>query len=204
MLPGNTRKMDKTTVLEKVIGFLQKHNGNHYPLSVFISLPAISTWRLYQVGFPGDSDGKESACSARGQGSIPQLGRSNGEGNGYPLQYCSLENSMDRMDRIPCSLVGYSPWGRKESDRPKGLILSLFSHFYQVCLPAWFSPANQTSLVIGFLFPTCSTLQKNPISSRFGAGHAPNCFLSQRGRLTGSTQPKQGSSNFGSILIKNV
>lgn len=28
MLPGNTRKMDKTTVLEKVIGFLQKHNGN--------------------------------------------------------------------------------------------------------------------------------------------------------------------------------
>ena len=62
MLPGNTRKMDKTTVLEKVIGFLQKHNGNHYPLSVFLSLPAVSTRRLYQVGFHGDSDGKGSAC----------------------------------------------------------------------------------------------------------------------------------------------
>ena len=39
MLPGNTRKMDKTTVLEKVIGFLQKHNGNRDPLSIFLFLP---------------------------------------------------------------------------------------------------------------------------------------------------------------------
>ena len=79
--------------------------------------------------------------------------------------------------------MGYSPWGRKESDRTERLTLSLFSHFYPVCLPAWFSPANPTSLVMSFLFPTPFTLQKNPISSRFGVGHAPNCFLSQRGRL---------------------
>ena len=44
----------------------------------------------------GGSDGKESACSARDPGSIPGLGRSPGEGNGYPFQYSGLENSMDR------------------------------------------------------------------------------------------------------------
>ena len=46
-------------------------------------------------GFPGGSDGKASACSAGDQGSIPGLGRSPGEGNGNPLQYSCLENSMD-------------------------------------------------------------------------------------------------------------
>ena len=44
-------------------------------------------------GFPRGSDGKESACYA---GSTPGLGRSPGEGNGYPLQCSCLENSMDR------------------------------------------------------------------------------------------------------------
>ena len=39
---------------------------------------------------------KKSACSAGDSGSIPGLGRSPGEGNGYPLQYSCLEKSMDR------------------------------------------------------------------------------------------------------------
>ena len=47
-------------------------------------------------GFPGGSDGKESACNAGDPGSIPGSGRSSGEGNGYPLQYSCLENPMDR------------------------------------------------------------------------------------------------------------
>ena len=47
-------------------------------------------------GFPGGSDGKESACRAGDPGSIPGLGRSPGKGNGYPVQYSGLENSMDR------------------------------------------------------------------------------------------------------------
>ena len=47
-------------------------------------------------GFPGGSNGKESACSAEDLGSIPWSGRSPGEGNGYPLQYSCLENAMDR------------------------------------------------------------------------------------------------------------
>ena len=45
--------------------------------------------------FPGGSDSKESACSAEDLGSVPGLGRSPGEGNGYPLQYSCLENPMD-------------------------------------------------------------------------------------------------------------
>ena len=63
------------------------------------------------LDFLGGSDGKESACSARDLGSIPGLGRSPEEGNGYPLQYSCLENPHGQR-----SLAGYSPWGRKEWD----------------------------------------------------------------------------------------
>ena len=45
---------------------------------------------------PGDSDGKETACHAGDPGLIPGSGRSPGEGNGIPLQYSCLENSVDR------------------------------------------------------------------------------------------------------------
>ena len=65
---------------------------------------------LCSLGFPCGSVGKESACNAGHLGSIPELGRSPGEGNGYPLQYSDLENSMAE------DLTGYSPWGGKESD----------------------------------------------------------------------------------------
>ena len=43
--------------------------------------------QAHHMGFPGGSDGKESACNAEDPGSIPGLGRSLGEGNGNPLQY---------------------------------------------------------------------------------------------------------------------
>ena len=46
-------------------------------------------------GFPGGSDGKASACNAQDPGLIPGSVRSPGEGNGNPLQYSCLENSMD-------------------------------------------------------------------------------------------------------------
>ena len=51
------------------------------------------------MGFPGGSDGRESACSSGDPHLIPELGRSSGEGNGNPLQYCCLENPMDRGAR---------------------------------------------------------------------------------------------------------
>ena len=57
----------------------------------------IQTWRkCTALGFPGGSDGRESACNAGHPGSIPESGRSPGEGNCYPLQYSCLKNSMDR------------------------------------------------------------------------------------------------------------
>ena len=55
------------------------------------------------LGFPCGSAGKEFACNVGDLGSIPGLGRSPGEGKGYPIQYSGLENSMD------CIV----PWGRR-------------------------------------------------------------------------------------------
>ena len=53
--------------------------------------------RLTQcLGFPGGSDGKESACTVGDVGSIPGSGRFPEEGNGYPFQYSCLENPLDR------------------------------------------------------------------------------------------------------------
>ena len=49
--------------------------------------------------FPGDSNGKESACNAGDPDLIPGLGRFPGEGNGNPLQYCCLKNPVDRGDK---------------------------------------------------------------------------------------------------------
>ena len=60
-------------------------NGSHV-------CPALPSWK----GFPGGSDGIESACSTGEPGSFPGLGRSPGVGNGNALQYAHLENFMDR------------------------------------------------------------------------------------------------------------
>ena len=63
---------------------------------------------------PGESDGKESVCNGGDLGSISGLGRSPGEGKGYPPEYSGLENPMD-----------YNPWGHKESDLTEQLSRSL-------------------------------------------------------------------------------
>ena len=74
-------------------------------------------------GFPGGSDGKESACSAGDLGSITGLGRSPGGGHGNPLQYSCLENPHGQ--RI---LAGYSPWGHEESDTAEQLSTAQLNH----------------------------------------------------------------------------
>ena len=75
-----------------------------YRISVLIrkDISALTIWEfrhcrkvMWGLGFPDGSDGKESVCIAGDPGSIPGLGRSLGEGNGNPLQYSFLENSMD-------------------------------------------------------------------------------------------------------------
>ena len=66
--------------------------------SHYILLPLLSRLIDHRyIGFPGGSDGQESACNVGDLGSVPGLGRSPGEGNSYPLQYSHLENSMDSM-----------------------------------------------------------------------------------------------------------
>jgi len=61
-------------------------------------------------GFPGGSAGKESTCNAGDLSSIPGLGRSLGEGKGYPLQDSGLENSMD------CIVHGFAKSRTRLSD----------------------------------------------------------------------------------------
>ena len=68
-------------------------------------------------GFPGGSADKESACKVGDLGSIPGVGRSAGEWNGYPLQYSGLENSID------CTVLG---WQRV---RHNWVIFTFFSLF---------------------------------------------------------------------------
>ena len=68
------------------------HNYTAMPVLHFRLLTALHHSR----GFPGGSDGKESACNVGHWGSVPGLGRSPGEGNSNPLQYSCLENPMDR------------------------------------------------------------------------------------------------------------
>ena len=60
------------------------------------------------MGFPGGSDGQQSACDAGDLDLISGLGRPPEEGNGYPLQSSCLGESHGER-----SLAGYSPWGLK-------------------------------------------------------------------------------------------
>ena len=84
------------------------------------------------MGFPCISDGKKSVCNAGEPDSIPGLRRSPGEGNGYPLQYSCLENSVDRS------------WDCKESDTTEWLMLSLWGQGVII----WISPsANSLSIL---------------------------------------------------------
>ena len=68
------------------------------------------------VFFPGSSAGKDSAYNAGDPSLISGLGRSPGGGHGNPLQCSCLENPHGQK-----SLVGYSPWGHKESDTTEQL-----------------------------------------------------------------------------------
>ena len=62
------------------------------------------------TGFPCGLAGKESSCNAGDLGSIPELGRSPREGNGYPLQYSGLENPVD------CVVHGVAKYQTRLSD----------------------------------------------------------------------------------------
>ena len=75
------------------MNLLNVSNGFMHLLFTF---KLFNTEVYHNTFFPGGSDGRESAHSVGDLGLIPGLGRSPGEGNGYPLQYSCLENPMDR------------------------------------------------------------------------------------------------------------
>ena len=100
--------------------------------------PILTNTTQVTLGFPGGSDSKDSACNVGDPGLIPGLGRPPGEGNGYPLQYSCLENSMDR-----------EAWwatvhrGSKESDTTKGQMLH-YTNFGQVGMRHYHLARNQS------------------------------------------------------------
>ena len=124
---------------------------------------------------------KDLACNARDLGSIPGFGRSPGGGHGNPLQDSGLENPHGQN-----SLVGYSPWGCKESDMTERLstaaqlpLLIWGDRFRLRChpwhFPIWRSlipkpwvPGGQGCMLFFFgslprrVLPSCSRLHQNP------------------------------------------
>ena len=95
-----------------------------------------SLHKSWTQGFPCGSAGKESAYNVGDLGLIPALGRSPGEGNGYPLQYSDLENSMDCivhgvtksqtwLNNFHFHLPEQKPWVRQQDTTPWPINLSL-------------------------------------------------------------------------------
>ena len=93
--------------------------------SIAITLIQITTISCIDLGFPGSSDGKESAHKAGDLVSIPRSAGSPAEGHGNPLQYSCLENPHGQR-----SLAGYSPWSHQESDMTEYLHRLHWSHFF--------------------------------------------------------------------------
>ena len=85
------------------------------------------------MGFSGGSDGKESACNAGDTGVIPGSGISPREGNGNPLQYSCLENSMDR------GAWWATVYGVAKSQTRMSIKLGIYFHapFQSILLPIW-------------------------------------------------------------------
>ena len=89
----------------------------------------------FAFNFPGGSDDKESACNVGDPDLVSGWGSFPGEGNGYPFQYCWLENPMNKR-----SLAGWIAWRHQELGTTDWLMLSL-SYFPKEYLPyMWYVP----------------------------------------------------------------
>ena len=88
-----------------VLPVLELHINGIVTMYFLHCLSYLSHLQICEFFHPGGAEVKASACNVGDLGSIPVLGRSPGEGKGYPLQYSGLENSVD-----------YSPWSCKELD----------------------------------------------------------------------------------------
>ena len=95
--------LSTTFMKNSLLGNTQERAYKFRAVQPSMKYPSLSQWAcIFQVSgyckpvFPGGSDDNISACNAGDLGSLPRLGRSSGEGNGYPFQYSGLEKSMDR------------------------------------------------------------------------------------------------------------
>ena len=82
--------------------------------------PDWATW-TFTLGFPGSSIGKESTCNAGDPSSIPESGKSPGEGRGYPLQYSWSSLVAQLVKNLPAmweTWVGKIPWRRERLPTP--------------------------------------------------------------------------------------
>ena len=102
--------MDYSQALLPMEFFRQEYCSMLSSPSPWGSMRQVNIWVSI---FPGNWDGKESACNARDLGLIPGWGSCPGEGNGDPLQYSCLQNSMDRG--------AWWPMGGKESNTTERL-----------------------------------------------------------------------------------
>ena len=98
--PYMTTGKDIALTRETFVGKVMSPLFNMLSRLVIAFLPRIKHLLILwlqspSVGLPFSSDGKESACKAGDPGSIPESGRSSGEGNGNPLQYSCLGNPRD-------------------------------------------------------------------------------------------------------------
>ena len=91
------------------------------PCELGNNLGCLRCWVYRNLLHGHSSDGKESACNVGDPGSIPGLGRSSGEGDGYPLQYSCLENPKDRGAWWATTVHGVA-----ELDTTEWLTLSLY------------------------------------------------------------------------------
>ena len=98
-------------------------------ICVYIFVILICNSVMANVGFPGGSVVKNPPDNARASGLVPGLRRPPGEESGNPLQYSCLGNPRDRK-----SLMGYSPWGPKESGMTERLSAVFLQHVL-VCHP---------------------------------------------------------------------
>ena len=98
-MPRTLSQKLKSQGLKEVSSIISQISVTAFNISVLLKVHDIIIllgFIFCVLGFSGDSDGKQSVCNAEEPGSIPGSGRSPGEGNGNPLQYSCLENSMDR------------------------------------------------------------------------------------------------------------
>ena len=112
---------------------------------------------FFDFDFPCSSTGKESACNARDLGSIPGLGRSSGEGKGYPLQYSGLENSVHgvaKRAKTRLSDFQYQFWSAQPyKGRPPTLPMAPLALSFPNAHPANFHTNPSLKPLVWFCFP---------------------------------------------------